>query len=75
MHQLPAWLVPLLAVGLLVAGFAVHGWAGAASQPRMMATATRAAALSWPRLSVQGRLLRIAAVAVVLAAAVLRGLH
>lgn len=74
-HQLPAWLIPLLAVGLLVAGLAVRGWAGAAALVAVAALLGWLAALSWPRLSAQGRLLRIAAVAVVLAAAVLRGLR
>ena len=74
-HQLPVWLVPMLALGLLVAGLAVRGWAGAAALIAVAALLGWLAAVSWPRLSAQGRLLRIAAVAVVLAAAVLRGLH
>jgi Family of unknown function (DUF6703) len=75
MHQLPAWLMPLLAVGLLVAGLAVRGWAGGVALVAVAVLLGWLAALSWPRLSAQSRLLRIVVVVVVLAAAVLRGLH
>jgi hypothetical protein len=67
MHQLPAWLPPVLAVVLLVIGLAVSGWGGAIALGWL-------AMLSWPRLSAHGRLLRLAAVAAVLVVAVLRGL-
>ena len=41
MHQLPAWLPPVLAVALLVLGLAVSGWGGA------LALAGLAVVLAW----------------------------
>ncbi len=75
MHQLPAWLLPVLAVGLLVTGLAVGGVGGAVALCGLAVVLGWLALLSWPRLSAQGRALRIAAVAAVLVIAVVRGLH
>lgn len=75
LHQLPVWLPPLLAVALLVTGFSEPGWGGAIALCGVAAVLGWLAALSWPRLSAQGRLLRLAAVAAVLAVAVIRALH
>jgi Family of unknown function (DUF6703) len=75
MHQLPAWLPPVLAVALLVIGLAVSGWGGAIALAGLAAVLGWLAMLSWPRLSAQGRLLRLASVAVALAVAVVRGLN
>jgi hypothetical protein len=75
LHQLPRWLVPVLAVGLLVIGFALRGWGGAIALLAVAALLGWLAAVSWPRLSAQGRLLRVAATAVIVAIAVFRGLH
>lgn len=75
LHQLPAWLLPLLAVGLLIAGLAAGGWGGAAALAGLAAVLGWLAALSWPRLSGQGRLLRVISVGCVLLVAVLRGLR
>ncbi len=75
LHQLPTWLPPVLAAGLLVLGLALSGWAGGAALAGLAAVLAWLAALSWPRLSVQGRLLRFAVVGCVLVAAVARGLH
>jgi hypothetical protein len=75
LHQLPAWLLPLLAVVLLVVGLAVGGWAGAAALAGVAVLLGWLAALSWPRLSAQARMLRVATIAVVLLVAVIRGLH
>ncbi|HXP18335.1 MAG TPA: DUF6703 family protein [Streptosporangiaceae bacterium] len=72
LHQIPVWLLPLLAVGLLVTGLAVHGWVGAVALCGVAVLLGWLAALSWPRLSAQGRLLRTAAIACVLLAAVIR---
>ena len=72
LHQLPAWLLPLLAAGLLVTGFALHGWGAAVALCGVAALLSWLAALSWPRLTGQGRVLRLAAIACVLVAAVLR---
>ena len=75
MHQLPAWLPPVLAVVLLVTGLAVGGWGGAIALAGLAVVLGWLAVLSWPRLSAQGRLFRLAAVAAVLVAAVLRGMN
>lgn len=75
LHQLPAWLLPLLAVGLLIAGLAAGGWGGAIALAGLAAVLGWLAALSWPRLSGQGRLLRVISVGCVLLVAVLRGLR
>jgi hypothetical protein len=75
LHQLPTWLLPVLAVALLVAGLAVSGWGGAAALAGLAVVLGWLALLSWPRLSAHGRLLRMAAVAAVLVIAVVRGMH
>jgi hypothetical protein len=75
LHQLPRWLLPLLAVALLVTGLAVAGWAGAIALFAVAGVLGWLAAVSWPKLSAQGRALRVLAVALVIAAAVVRGLH
>ena len=75
LHQLPVWVAPVLAVALLVAGLAMHGWAGGIALFGLAAVLAWLAAVSWPRLSGPGRLLRIVVVGLVLAAGVVRGLH
>jgi hypothetical protein len=75
LHQLPAWLAPVLAVALLVTGLAVRGWGGAVALCGLAAVLAWLAAISWPRLSLQGRLLRLVVVAFVVLAAAVRGLH
>ena len=72
LHQLPAWLLPVLAVALLVTGLALSGWGGVIALCGLAAVLGWLAVLSWPRLSAQGRLLRLAAVAAVLVIALLR---
>jgi membrane-bound ClpP family serine protease len=75
LHQLPAWLLPVLAVVLLVTGLALSGWAGAIALGGLALVLGWLALLSWPRLSAQGRLLRLAAIAAVLVVAVVRAVH
>ena len=75
LHQLPTWLLPILAVALLVAGLAVRTWPGAVALCGVAAILGWLAVLSWPRLNVQGRLLRVAVIAAVLAIAAYRALH
>jgi hypothetical protein len=75
LHQLPAWLLPVLAAGLLVAGFAVRGAGGAIALCGLAVVLGWLAAVSWPRLSAHGRLLRVAVICAVLAIAVFRALH
>jgi hypothetical protein len=69
LHQLPTWLAPLVLVALLIAGLAVRGPGGAVALCGVAAVLGWLAMLSWPRLSANGRLGRILAIAVVLAVA------
>ena len=66
LHQLPVWVVPLLLAALLIAGLAVPGWIGAVALVLVAAFLGWLAAVSWPRLTPRGRLLRVAAIAGVL---------
>ncbi len=75
LHQLPAWLPPVLAVVLLVAGLAIGGPGGGIALGGLAVMLGWLASISWPRLSAQSRLLRVVVVGLVLAAAVYRGLH
>ena len=72
LHQQPVWLPPLVVALLLVVGLAVPGWLGAAAMVLVAAFLGWLAALSWPRLTRGGRLLRLAAVAGVLVVAVIQ---
>ena len=69
LHQLPVWVVPLLLAALLITGLAVPGWIGAVALVLVAAFLGWLAAVSWPRLTPGGRLLRVAAVAGVLVVA------
>jgi hypothetical protein len=75
LHQLPRWLLPVLAVVLLVGGLAMHGWAGGIALFGLAAVLAWLAAISWPRLSGAGRLLRIVVTGLIIVAGVIRGLH
>jgi hypothetical protein len=75
LHQLPPWLLPVLAVAFLVIGLAVSGWGGAIALVAVAGVLGWLAAVSWPRLSALGRLARVLAVAAVLVFAVVRGLQ
>jgi Family of unknown function (DUF6703) len=70
LHQLPRWLPPVVLLVLLVTGFAVPGWIGAAALVLVAGFLGWLGYLSWPALSARGRLLRLAAVACMLALAV-----
>jgi hypothetical protein len=69
LHQLPAWVPPLVLVVFLIAGLAVRGPAGAVALCIVAAVLAWLAAMSWPRLSSGGRLGRVVAVAAMLAIA------
>jgi hypothetical protein len=69
LHQMPTWVAPLVLVALLIAGLAVRGPVGAVALCGVAAVLGWLAVLSWPRLSANGRLGRIVAIAVVLAVA------
>jgi hypothetical protein len=75
LHQLPPWLLPVLAVALLVTGLAVSGWGGTIALVAVAGLLGWLAAVSWPRLSAKGRLARVLVVAAVLAFAVVRALR
>ena len=66
LHQLPAWVAPLLLVVFLIAGLALRGPAGAVALCVVAAVLAWLATLSWPRLSAGGRMGRVIAVAVML---------
>jgi hypothetical protein len=66
LHQLPAWVAPVLLAGLLVAGLAIRGPAGAIALCGVAAVLGWLASTSWLRLSAAGRAGRLLAVAVVL---------
>ena len=69
LHQLPAWMAPLVLVVLLVGGLAMRGPAGAACLCGVAVVLGWLATLSWPRLSAGGKLGRVLGIAVVLALA------
>jgi hypothetical protein len=75
LHQLPAWVPPILAVILLIGGLALKGWAGGAALIGLALVLGWLAVISWPRLSAPGRLLRVVVIGGVLVLAVIRGLH
>jgi hypothetical protein len=72
LHQLPTWLLPVLAAALLVAGLAIGSVGGAIALVGLAVVLGWLAAVSWPRLSAQGRLLRAVVIGGVLAFAVLK---
>lgn len=75
LHQLPTWLVPLVAVALLVGGLTLPGPGGAAALVVLAVLLSWLAWVSWATITPRGRLLRAAAVIVVLVLAVVQGLR
>jgi hypothetical protein len=69
LHQMPTWLAPVVLVALLVSGLAIRTWPGAIALGGVAVILGWLAALSWPRLTGQGRLLRVAVIVAVLVAA------
>ena len=69
LHQMPAWIAPLVLVVLLIAGLAIRGPGGAVALCGVAVVLGWLASISWPRLSASGRLGRILAVALMLAVA------
>lgn len=72
LHQLPTWLLPVLAAGLLVAGLAIGSVGGAIALVGLAVVLGWLAAVSWPRLSPQSRLLRAVVIGGVLAVALVK---
>lgn len=70
LYQLPRWVLPIVLAGLLVAGLALGGVAGAAIILVLTAFLGWLAYLSWPSVGGQARLLRVAAGLVLVAIAV-----
>jgi Family of unknown function (DUF6703) len=75
LHQLPRWVVPLALLAVLIVGFAVKGWIGAAALAALAAFLGWFSYLSWPSLSVSGRLLRVVVIAAVTVLAVLQAIR
>ncbi|HEY2552606.1 MAG TPA: DUF6703 family protein [Streptosporangiaceae bacterium] len=69
LHQLPPMVPAVVLAVLLVAGLAVHGWAGAAALAVLAAALGWLAFVSWPRLGPAGRAGRVLAVCLLLALA------
>ena len=69
LHQMPAWVAPLVLVVFLIAGLALRGPAGCACLCVVAAALAWLAALSWPRLSAGGRAGRVVAVVIMLVVA------
>jgi hypothetical protein len=74
LHQLPTWLLPVLAAALLIAGLAIGGWGGALALCGLAVVLAWLAAISWPRLPASGRLVRVVVIGAVVAGGLLRGL-
>jgi hypothetical protein len=75
LRHLPRWLPPVVIAALFVGGLAVHGWGGAAMLLVVTVFLAWLALLSWPTLQPATRLLRVVALAVLLALSIWRGLR
>ena len=67
LRALPRWLPPVVIAVLFVGGLAVRGWGGAVMLLVVTAFLAWLAVLSWPGLQPQTRLLRVVALAALLA--------
>jgi hypothetical protein len=75
LRHLPRWLPPVVVAVLFVGGLAVSGWGGAAMLLVVTVFLAWLALLSWPTLQPSTRLLRVVALAVLLALCVWQGLR
>ncbi len=75
LHELPRWAVPIALLVVLIVGFAVPGWIGAAALAALAVFLGWLSYLSWPSLVASRRLMRGLALAAVLALAVLQGVR
>jgi hypothetical protein len=75
LRHLPRWLPPVVVAALFVGGLAVSGWGGAAMLLVVTMFLAWLALLSWPTLQPSTRLLRVLALAVLLALCVWQGLR
>jgi hypothetical protein len=69
LHQLPRWVLPVIVGLLMLTGLLGTGWVGASAMIVLTLFIGWFGYLSWPRLDLAGRLLRIGAVALLLALA------
>jgi hypothetical protein len=67
LSRLPRWTLLVAIFALLVVGMAGSGWLGAAGLLALLVLLGWFAYLNWPVLGVQGRLVRVAALALVAA--------
>jgi len=65
--QLPRWVLLLIVLGLLISGFAVPGLLGAAALLLVAILLGWLAYLSWPSINTSGRVLRVIALACMVA--------
>ncbi|MEO5877848.1 MAG: DUF6703 family protein [Streptosporangiaceae bacterium] len=61
LHQLPRWVLPVIVGTLMLVGLLVTGWAGASAMIALAIFIGWFGYLSWPRLDLAGRMLRIGA--------------
>ena len=67
LHQLPRWILLLIVLGLLISGFAVPGLIGAIALLLVASLLGWLAYLSWPSINASGRVLRVIALACMVA--------
>ena len=67
LHQLPRWILLLIVLGLLISGFAVPGLIGAIALLLVAILLGWLAYLSWPSINASGRVLRVIALACMVA--------
>jgi hypothetical protein len=72
LHQLPRWVPPVVLAVLLIAGLTVHGVLGGIALVAVALVLVWLAVVSWPSLSPAGRVVRVAVIALVIAAAVVQ---
>ncbi|GAA2458607.1 hypothetical protein GCM10010191_93240 [Actinomadura vinacea] len=70
LSRMPRWALLAVVFGLLVIGMAGSGWVGASGLLVLWVLLAWFAYLNWPELELSGRLLRLAALAVLAAFAV-----
>ena len=75
LRALPRWLPPVVIAALFIGGLAVHGWGGAAMLLVVTVFLAWLAVLSWPTLQPSTRVLRVVAIAALLALSVWIGLR
>jgi Membrane-bound serine protease (ClpP class) len=67
LHQMPRWALLLIVLGLLISGFAVPGLIGAVALLLVAILLGWLAYLSWPSINASGRVLRVIALACMVA--------